>query len=119
MEMEVPTVQNTTADGELLKEKQYDIHVEKETRLDRKTGFFKQSKSYKMFPVFEKRWRIDDYGEVIDPYVFMNGEFQHAIAQQALLEEVCHIFNLSSRLASQRRKSRYHASTFRMMKRCI
>jgi hypothetical protein len=89
MEMEEPTVQNTTANGDLPKEKQYDIHIEPDQRILNKTGFFKQSKSYKMFPVFEKRWRIDDYGEVIDPYVFMNGEFQHAMAQQqALLEEV-------------------------------
>lgn len=89
MEMEEPTVQNTTADGELLAQKQYDIHIEADQRPGSKSGFFKQDKSFKMFPVFEKRWRIDDYGEVIDPYVFMNGELQHAIAQQALLDEVC------------------------------
>ena len=87
------------ADGEsFLGQKQYDIHIERDTGpVTKAVGFFKNARSFKMFPVFEKRWRIDDYGEVIDPFVYMNGEFSGAIARQALREEVCCLLDIDSR----------------------
>lgn len=62
---------------------QFDIFVKDQTRTG---GFFKQSQAFKMFPVFEYRMRGDDYGEYIDPSVYMKGEYQFAMAQQAANE---------------------------------
>ncbi|KAJ3279117.1 cleavage and polyadenylation specificity factor subunit 2 [Borealophlyctis nickersoniae] len=60
----------------------YDVYVKDATRSG---GFFKQSQSFRMFPVSDYRRRVDDYGEVIDPSVYMRGEYQYA-SQQAVEE---------------------------------
>ncbi|KAI9013228.1 beta-lactamase-like protein [Gaertneriomyces semiglobifer] len=57
----------------------FDIYVKDQVKT---AGFFKQSQSYRMFPVHEVRKRVDDYGEVIDPEVYMRGEYQYALAQK-------------------------------------
>lgn len=41
----------------------YDIYVK--NHVTRK-GFFKQSQAFRMYPVYETRNRVDDYGEVYD-----------------------------------------------------
>ena len=46
----------------------YDVFI---TPTSKSSSFFKQNKSFKMFPVFERRCRVDEYGEVIDPDVYM------------------------------------------------
>lgn len=69
----------------------YDIFVKDQTRTG---GFFKQSQSYRMFPIHDNRKRVDDYGEQIDPTVYMRGEYQYALQQAATeAEEVrrCYI----------------------------
>ncbi|KAI8918292.1 beta-lactamase-like protein [Powellomyces hirtus] len=72
-EVEVAEVANILASG-------YDIYVKDQMRTG---GFFKQSQSYRMFPVHESRKRVDDYGEQIDPSVYMKGEYQFAMQQAA------------------------------------
>ncbi|KAI8820645.1 beta-lactamase-like protein [Fimicolochytrium jonesii] len=70
-EGEVAEVANILASG-------YDIYVKDQTKAG---GFFKQSQSYRMFPISEPRKRVDDYGEQIDPAVYMRGEYQYAMQQ--------------------------------------
>ncbi|KNC99735.1 uncharacterized protein SPPG_05115 [Spizellomyces punctatus DAOM BR117] len=76
-EGEVAEVANILATG-------FDIYVKDQTRSG---GFFKQSQSYRMFPTYEPRKRVDDYGEQIDPAVYMRGEYQYALQQAAEEEE--------------------------------
>ncbi|KAI9345550.1 beta-lactamase-like protein [Obelidium mucronatum] len=49
----------------------YDIYVKD---ANRGGGFFKQSASYRMFPVSTSRGWIDDYGEAVDPMMFVSAE---------------------------------------------
>ena len=52
---------------------QYDIYVKDAIRSG---GFFKQSQSYRMFPLIDARKKWDDYGETINPSIYTIGEFQ-------------------------------------------
>ncbi|KAJ3122710.1 cleavage and polyadenylation specificity factor subunit 2 [Physocladia obscura] len=47
----------------------YDIYVKDAYRGG---GFFKQNQSYRMFPVSNARGWVDDYGEAVDPMMFVN-----------------------------------------------
>ncbi|KAJ3006999.1 UNVERIFIED_CONTAM: cleavage and polyadenylation specificity factor subunit 2 [Siphonaria sp. JEL0065] len=49
----------------------YDIYVKDANRTG---GFFKQSASYRMFPVNVHRAWVDDYGEAVDPAMFVSAE---------------------------------------------
>ncbi|KAI9205526.1 beta-lactamase-like protein [Polychytrium aggregatum] len=59
---------------------QFDVYVKDPIRSG---GFFKQNQAFAMFPVFDSRKIVDDYGEAIDPGHYMKGEFQFALAQAA------------------------------------
>ncbi|KAJ3012211.1 cleavage and polyadenylation specificity factor subunit 2 [Thoreauomyces humboldtii] len=74
---EVAEVANILATG-------YDIYVKDQLRTG---GFFKQSQSYRMFPVHELRKRVDDYGEQIDPAVYMRGEYEYATEEEGAEKE--------------------------------
>lgn len=50
-------------DEETIMHTSYDVFI-KDSGVS--TGFFKQYQAFKMFPVYETRARIDDYGEIID-----------------------------------------------------
>ncbi|KAJ3145453.1 cleavage and polyadenylation specificity factor subunit 2 [Geranomyces variabilis] len=76
-EGEVAEVANILASG-------YDIYVKDQTRTG---GFFKQSQSFRMFPVIDTRKRVDDYGEQIDPQVYTRGEYQYEKQQVEETEE--------------------------------
>lgn len=49
----------------------YDIYVK--DHVSRK-GFFKQSQSFRMYPVIEARTRVDEYGEMLDLAAFSKFE---------------------------------------------
>ncbi|KAI8618137.1 beta-lactamase-like protein [Chytriomyces sp. MP71] len=49
----------------------YDLYVKDGQRTG---GFFKQSQSFRMFPVSNPRAWVDDYGEAVDPALFVNEE---------------------------------------------
>ena len=49
----------------------YDIYVKDGYRSG---GFFKQNQSFRMFPVSVSRGWVDDYGEAVDPSIFVNSE---------------------------------------------
>ncbi|KAJ1548161.1 cleavage and polyadenylation specificity factor subunit 2, partial [Nowakowskiella sp. JEL0078] len=51
---------------------QFDVYVKDITRSA--DDFFKQSKTFFMFPMSEATKKIDDYGEIIDPEFFIRGE---------------------------------------------
>ncbi|RKO87450.1 beta-lactamase-like protein [Blyttiomyces helicus] len=63
----------------------FDVYVKDATRAG---GFFKQSQSYRMFPISEPRKRVDDYGEIIDPAVYMRGQYQYTPAAAEEVDEV-------------------------------
>ena len=46
----------------------YDVYV-KDQDFNRKS-FFKQSQAFKMYPVHESTYKVDDYGEIIDHSIF-------------------------------------------------
>lgn len=50
---------------------QYDIYVKD---MPRTGGFFKHAQTFKMFPIHEPRIRVDEYGETIDPLMYMKDE---------------------------------------------
>ena len=50
---------------------QYDIFVKD---MPRTGGFFKHAQTFKMFPIHEPRIRVDEYGETIDPQLYMKDE---------------------------------------------
>ena len=50
---------------------QYDIYVKD---MPRTGGFFKHAQTFKMFPIHEPRIRVDEYGETIDPLLYMKDE---------------------------------------------
>lgn len=50
---------------------QYDIYVKD---MPRTGGFFKHAQTFKMFPIHEPRIRVDEYGEIIDPQLYMKDE---------------------------------------------
>lgn len=54
---------------------QFDVYVRDAVRSG---GFFKQNQSYRMFPAVEARRKWDDYGEAINPAMYMIGEFHVA-----------------------------------------
>ena len=58
----------------------FDIYVKD---VSRSSGFFKHAQTFKMFPVYESRTRVDDYGEIIDPGSYMREEEQNAIEAAA------------------------------------
>lgn len=72
----------------------YDIYVkqEKDSNANKQgassRNFFKHDQNFKkMFPIHEPRRRVDDYGEVIDPMIYMHGEYHYALAQQSQEEK--------------------------------
>lgn len=58
----------------------FDFYV-KNTSLH--STFFKTSTTFKMFPVKDYRTKYDDYGEILDPNDFVQGEYHNALAQAA------------------------------------
>ncbi|TPX35203.1 dolichyl-phosphate-mannose---protein mannosyltransferase [Synchytrium endobioticum] len=64
----------------LLLHNQYDAYVRDAHRVG---GFFKQSQSFRMFPVHESRKRVDEYGEQIDIAIFAKAELPYAAIQAA------------------------------------
>jgi cleavage and polyadenylation specificity factor subunit 2 len=44
----------------------FDIFLKAQKIKDADAGFFKQQQAFKMFPIYEVRHKIDDYGELID-----------------------------------------------------
>ncbi|KAJ3210177.1 cleavage and polyadenylation specificity factor subunit 2 [Entophlyctis luteolus] len=60
----------------------FDIYVKDSQRAG---GFFKQSQSYRMFPVSNPRVWVDDYGEAVDPMLFANSD---SAAMEGVSEEL-------------------------------
>ncbi|KAJ3260641.1 cleavage and polyadenylation specificity factor subunit 2 [Boothiomyces macroporosus] len=64
----------------------YDIYVKDH---EQRQSFFKQAQAFKMFPVYEARNRMDDYGEVIDLLAYAKFENnQHVLEEFKDLEMI-------------------------------
>ncbi|KAJ3270566.1 cleavage and polyadenylation specificity factor subunit 2 [Terramyces sp. JEL0728] len=64
----------------------YDIHVKDH---EQRQSFFKQAQAFKMFPVYETRNKMDDYGEVIDLLAYAKFEnSQHVLDEFKDLEMI-------------------------------
>lgn len=61
--------------------KQHDLYVRDSGRSG---GFFKQSQSYHMFPYHERRKKIDDYGEAIQPEHYILASDVTRLAAEAM-----------------------------------
>ncbi|KAI8334392.1 beta-lactamase-like protein [Chlamydoabsidia padenii] len=61
--------------------KQHDLYVRDSGRSG---GFFKQSQSYHMFPYHERRKKIDDYGEAIQPEQYILASDVTRLAAEAM-----------------------------------
>ncbi|KAI9362898.1 beta-lactamase-like protein [Zopfochytrium polystomum] len=62
----------------------FDFYVKDSQRT---SGFFKQSRIFKMYPITDFRRKMDDYGEVIDPAAFVHSDARLAAAQAEQSEE--------------------------------
>ncbi|KAI8925035.1 beta-lactamase-like protein, partial [Entophlyctis helioformis] len=66
----------------------YDVYVKD---AGRSSGFFKQSQAHRMYPVYEARYRVDDYGEVVDAAVFSKLEAQHVPDDMAPMQALASV----------------------------
>ncbi|KAJ1561819.1 cleavage and polyadenylation specificity factor subunit 2 [Cladochytrium tenue] len=73
--------------------------------MQRNTGFFKQSRIFKMFPVSDHRRRIDDYGEVIDPSAYVNSDARLAAAQAEISEELPPLMKMEAKMEDEEEKA--------------
>jgi cleavage and polyadenylation specificity factor subunit 2 len=58
-------------------------------------GFFKQTRTYPMFPFLEKKMRFDDYGEMVRPEDFAIAEMMEEEARREESRKVCEGYDKS------------------------
>ncbi|KAI9327471.1 beta-lactamase-like protein [Zopfochytrium polystomum] len=76
----------------------FDFYVKDSQRT---SGFFKQSRIFKMYPITDFRRKMDDYGELIDPAAFVHSDARLAAAQAEQSEEETNIEDEEEKIPSK------------------